>query len=302
MADNTNEKRIVDNFDSNIIKNNSNRKSKKNLRINSKSKDNTNETPKQKVLFINKKRGRKIKELNYINIGCSHDRYSDDNLKRKIKTHFHNYIISLLNSKLGFGNEMKFVKMDHNMSKDITIEFNLDLCKKQIKEIVKKVCSKFHKKNINEEIINNVMANKDTYYEVVNILNMTYQDLYLNYYLKSTKRNFKEHPEESFESHKEKLKNKFGEEYVKRYVKNAKNLINFFQTCKGRIRRKKEMNNSSFKESTALATTETFQNNNQNSYYFYDEDISYKFKDSNNNKIDNYTQTNRIETDDESEF
>ena len=51
-----------------------------------------------------------------------------------------------------------------------------------------------------------------------------------------------------------------------------------------------------------MATTETFQINNQNSNYFYDEDISYKYKDSNNNKIDNYTQTNRIETDDESEF
>jgi hypothetical protein len=301
MADNSNGKKIDDNyFNDTIKKNNSNKKLNKDLKINSESKDNINETYKKKVLFINRKRGRKIKELNYINIGSSHDRFSDDNLKRKIKTHFHNYIISLLNSKV-YDNSIKFVKMSHNITKNITVEFNKDLCNKQIKEIITKVASNFHKKNRNEENINYIMRNKEEYYEAVNILNMTYQDLYLNYYLKSTKHNCIENPEVSFESHKEELKKKFGEEYVKRYIKNAQNLINFFQTCKKRIRRKKEFNNSSIKESTALASTETFQNNNQNLSYLYDEDVIYKYKVGNNNKIDKYTQTNRIETDDESE-
>ena len=301
MADNSNGKKIDDNyFNDTIKKNNSNKKLNKDLKINSESKDNLNETYRKKVLFINRKRGRKIKELNYINIGSSHDRFSNDNLKRKIKTHFHNYIISLLNSKV-YDDAIKFVKLDHNIAKDITVEFNQALCNKQIKEIVTNVAYKYQNKNRNEENINYIMKHKEEYDDVINILDMTYHDLYLNYYLKSTKHNFKKNPEASFESHKEKLKNKFGEEYVKSYNKNAQNLINFFQTCKKRVRRKKEFNNSSIKESSVFTATETFQINNQNFGYLYDEDISYKYKIGNSNKIDNYTQTNRIETDDESE-
>lgn len=54
--------------------------------------------------LLKKKRGRK--KLNDYNdyddsiLIVKHDRNSDDNLKRKVKTHFHNYIIALLNSKL----------------------------------------------------------------------------------------------------------------------------------------------------------------------------------------------------------
>ena len=53
-----------------------------------------------KKLFINKKRGRRLKKSKEINREGTHDRFSDDNLKRKVKTHFHNYIIAFLNSKL----------------------------------------------------------------------------------------------------------------------------------------------------------------------------------------------------------
>ena len=57
----------------------------------------------QKNKLLKKKRGRKKKlsdsDNNSILI-AKHDRNSDDNLKRKVKTHFHNYIIALLNSKL----------------------------------------------------------------------------------------------------------------------------------------------------------------------------------------------------------
>lgn len=299
MADNKNEKKVDDNYFNSAIKiNNLNKKLKKD----SKSRNDINETDKKKVLFINRKRGRKIKELKNINIGCSHDRNSNDNLKRKVKTHFHNYIISLLNSKIYFDDNLKFVKMDSNITKNITVEFNQALFNKQIKDIVTKVCSKFHNKNINEESINIIMRNKEVYHEAIKILNMTYQDLYLNYYLKSTKSNFEECPEASFESDKEKLKNKYGKEYLERYIENAQNLIHFYQTVKKRKKRKKEFNNSSIKESTALASTETFHINNHNISYFYDENTNYYNKLDNNNKIDKYTQTNRIETDDESEF
>ena len=52
------------------------------------------------LYFTNKKRGR-IKHKSTKNnerVGI-HDKYSDDNIKRKVKTHFHNFIIALLNKK-----------------------------------------------------------------------------------------------------------------------------------------------------------------------------------------------------------
>ena len=55
----------------------------------------TNAHDKQKAIFINKKRGRKSKSINEVSRAGSHDRFSDDNLKRKVKTHFHHVITAL---------------------------------------------------------------------------------------------------------------------------------------------------------------------------------------------------------------
>ena len=50
---------------------------------------------KMENIFINKKRGRKNKkEDNCIKKGIIHDKLSDDNLNRKVKTHFHIFIIA----------------------------------------------------------------------------------------------------------------------------------------------------------------------------------------------------------------
>ena len=63
-------------------------------------------TKKSKTMFINKKRGRKSKNINEDFRPGTHDRFCDDNLKRKIKTHFHNYIIAILNSNLNIKNQI----------------------------------------------------------------------------------------------------------------------------------------------------------------------------------------------------
>ena len=69
---------------------------------------------------------------------------------------------------------------------------------------------------------------------------MTYKDMYLNYYLKSTKKDFaKSEVDESYEYHKEKLK-KFGDKYLENYIKNAEGLIEFYNKCKKRKSRKKD--------------------------------------------------------------
>ena len=261
--------------------------------------------------LLKKKRGRK--KLNDYNdyddsiLIVKHDRNSDDNLKRKVKTHFHNYIIALLNSKLKLepGKEkLKFVKINSEITQNITIEYNQNLFKKPIKDIVIQTSEKYQNKNINRECINYIMSTESINYEVINLLNKTYEDMYLNYYLKSTKDSFDSQPNESYESHKEKLK-KFGNEYLNRYIKNAENLLNFYATAKKRQSKKKK---SEEKENNLpLLSEPDFINKKEGFYFGNDENIENKF----NNNLLNYnnfsnlqdkcTQTEMNRTDDESE-
>jgi len=213
--------------------------------------NNNYNTFKPKEIFINKKRGRKSKNINDVIRGSgTHDRFSDDNLKRKVKTHFHNYIIAILNRNLNIrnGNDklLKFGKMKSSITQNITVEYNLNLFNKQIKDIITDVSEKYQNQLINSEIIDYVMKKPMDNIVVINLLNMTYKDMYLNYYLKSTKKDFgNDQIDESYEAHKEKLK-KFGDKYLQNYIKNAEGLIEFYHKCKKRTRKKKksEQNNN----------------------------------------------------------
>lgn len=220
--------------------------------------------------FINIKRGRRKEDAldaNQSAIPSSHDRFSDDNLKRKVKTHFHNYIIALLNSKLNIQPNsrtiMRFGKMNSEITQNITVEYNKELFKKKIKDIIIYVSNKYQNKNINLECLEYIMKNPKTNEEVLKLLDMTYEDMYLNLYLKSTKKSFpNEASDESYEKHKEKLLSKFGEEYSKKFNENAENLISFFEKCKQRKLRKKkpthptdELNNNPSSNPNSNAST-----------------------------------------------
>ena len=262
--------------------------------------------PKSK--FLKKKRGRKkLNDSDSSLLIIKHDRNSDDNLKRKVKTHFHNYIIALLNSKLKLepGKEkLKFVKINSEITQNITIEYNQNLFKKPIKDIVIQTSEKYQNKNINRECINYIMSTESINYEVINLLNKTYEDMYLNYYLKSTKDSFDSQPNESYESHKEKLK-KFGNEYLNRYIKNAENLLNFYATAKKRQSKRRKSEEA---ESNLPLLLEPNINNQKDGFnYILDENINNQY---NNNSLsynniynmqDKFTQTEMNRTDDESE-
>ena len=258
-----------------------------------------------KTKLLKKKRGRKkLNDSDNSILISKHDRNSDDNLKRKVKTHFHNYIIYLLNSKLNLepGKEkLKFVKINSEITQNITIEYNQNLFKKKIKDIIVQTSEKYQNKNINRECINYIMSTESINLEVINLLNKTYEDMYLNYYLKSTKDSFDSQPNESYESHKEKLK-QFGNEYLNRYIKNAENLLNFYATAKKRKskKRKNENNLSLLSEPNIINKKEGFN-------FLNDENTDNK---SNNNLLnynnisnlqDKFTQTEMNRTDDESE-
>ena len=267
---------------------------------------------KQKTMFINKKRGRKSKSVNEVNRGGTHDRFSDDNLKRKVKTHFHNYIIALLNSKLVITNPndkiIKFGKMKSTITQNITVEYNQNLFKKKIGEIITEVSNKYQNQYINRECINYIMKNPKDNMEVINYLNMTYKDMYVDYYLKSTKKDFpRDEVNESYEAHKEKLK-KFGDKYLQNYIKNAESLIDFYDKCKKRKSRKTKDSQSI--NDISNIDIEKSQNKGVNTHYQYNEEINqlqYISYDNNNenvkdnNMISQSTQTEIKPTDDESE-
>ena len=215
------------------------------------------------IKFLIKKRGRNYKNLNddtakNINYqinkkGRIHDKFCSDNVRRRIKSSYHLYIIRLLNGlmKKKFKTiKMKFVKMNKKITNDISIEYNKNLLEKKIKDIIINISNKYQNKDNNKNCIKFIEAHKDNK-ELLNVLNITYEDLYTNYYLKSTKNDIQDN---SYEAHKEKLLTIYGEEYLNKYIENSENFVKFFKEGKKRKNRKvsevKEINIPSESEST----------------------------------------------------
>ena len=211
--------------------------------------ENINELTKIKQLtFITRKRGRKLKketlentfDINEIYFDNKvHNRFSNDNVKRKLKALFHKYIINLLNyliQKRFKNTKMKFVYLNSKITKDIGIEFNRSLLNQKIKDIIVNVSKKYNDKEHNKKCIKYIESQNDNE-EIIKILNMTYKDLYEQYYLNSNENNSLNN---SFNEHKKKLMNLYGKEYLKIFNENAENMIEFFLNGKNRKSRKCE--------------------------------------------------------------
>lgn len=191
--------------------------------------------------FLTKKKGRKkksqeIKPEEENKEKIVHSKFSNDNIKRRIKGLFNNYIINLLNDlikKKFRKTKIKFVKMDIKNTKDIGIEFNRNLLSKPIKEIIIDVSNKYQDLNNNKNCIKFIKEQKDNE-EIINLLNMSYKDIYSNYYLVS------KDSENSFEAHKEKVLETCGKEYLEKFVNNAEGFIDFFMNGKNRKARKQK--------------------------------------------------------------
>ena len=191
--------------------------------------------------FLTKKKGRKKKtqekkQEEEKGEKIVHSKFSNDNIKRRIKGLFNNYIINLLNDlikKKFRKTKIKFVKMDIKNTKDIGIEFNRNLLSKPIKEIIIDVSNKYQDLNNNKNCIKFIKEQKNNE-EIINLLNMSYKDIYSNYYLVS------KDSENSFEAHKEKVLETCGKEYLEKFVNNAEGFINFFMNGKNRKARKQK--------------------------------------------------------------
>ena len=199
-----------------------------------------------KVQFIAIKKGRKfksfdgeLKNINNYNVKRVHNKFSNDNVRRRIKALFNDYIIKLLNClvKKRFKRiRMKFVKVNSRITKNISIEYNRNLLDKKIKDIIIDISKKYQNKDNNIKLIKFIETQQNTE-EIQNIFNMTYKDLYTDYYLKSTKN---DNQENSYEAHKEKLLGKYGKEYLDKYIQNTEKFIEFFMN--GKIRKNKKSN------------------------------------------------------------
>ena len=202
----------------------------------------------KKMNFPPKKKGRRKKCLNnclksndnerlrILNENNVHNIYSNDNIKRRIKTLFNNYIIKLLNNliKQKFKNiPIKFLKMDIRVTKDIGIEYNRNLLNQPLKDIIVNISNKYKNKENNKNCIKFIEEQKDNE-EIINILNTTYEQLYINY-LNTTK---KDSLDNSFESHKEKLLKLYGKEYYDKFIENTNKFIEYFKKGKKRKSRK----------------------------------------------------------------
>ena len=198
------------------------------------------------------KRGRKTKipsnnsiTQNNISTGVTnnvHNKYSHDNIKRRIKALVNNYIIQLLNHliKQKYNNvNIKFLKMNIRVTKDIGIEYNRNLLNTPLREIIVDVSNKYKDKDNNKNCIKFIEEQKDNE-EIMDILNTTYEQLYIKY-LNSTKNDSLDN---SFEAHKEKMLKLYGKEYFNKFVENSKNFIKYFKKGKNRKCRKfKEVKN-----------------------------------------------------------
>ena len=165
-----------------------------------------------------------------------HNKYSHDNIKRRIKALFNNYIIKLLNNliKQKFKNiPIKFLKMDIRVTKDIGIEYNRNLLNQPLKDIIVNISNKYKNKENNKNCIKFIEEQKDNE-EIINILNTTYEQLYINY-LNSTK---KDSSDNSFESNKEKMLRLYGKEYYDKFIENTNKFIEYFKKGKKRKSRK----------------------------------------------------------------
>ena len=92
-----------------------------------------------------------------------------------------------------------------------------------------------YKNKDNNKICIKFIENQKGNAELINILNMTYKDFYMNYFLKSTKNDSLEY---SFESLKEKLLILNGKEYLDKFIENAEHFVEFFTNSKIRKSRK----------------------------------------------------------------
>ena len=139
---------------------------------------------------LNKKRGRPTEDINSTKENANqkiHDKFSTDNILRKIQVHYMTFIISSSNDILkSFNYQEKFYKLDYNVKKIVNKDYFESLKKKTLLQIICKNISKKYKDkgdNINEQIYEKIKENK----VLKNFFNENYITFFKEVYYKSDK-------------------------------------------------------------------------------------------------------------------
>ena len=160
--------------------------------------ENENEDENNNILIINSSKGRKKKSENEPNeneiiskdkINNSHSKEHDDNIRRKIKCHFHNFIIDFFNiliKEKKKGN-FKFKKIKYSYALNDTMKFNKILLSTKISDFFKFEISNKYKnypKNENELVYEKLINRFDN--ESQKLFDLTYMEFYEKFYLNET--------------------------------------------------------------------------------------------------------------------
>lgn len=174
----------------------------------------------------------------------NHNKFSPDNMMRKIKSNFSSYVHEKLNNSFK-NKKYEFYKLDSIISENLKKDYNEELMKRTFKDLYSNtpISGKYRKKkleyfNYNKNIIDeieNQNNEEEKEFEVISILNRTYLDLFEEFrtlYLEEFLKEIKEKEEKKKES----------EEVINNYIEKIKNLCmiykNWFLSKSGRIRTK----------------------------------------------------------------
>lgn len=142
--------------------------------------DCTNDT----TIIRNKKRGRYTNSENEQK--KLHDKFSLDNIKRKIQVHYQSFIINFINDILkSNGFKEQFLKLDYGFKKVINKQHIDNLKSKNIGEIVSNKISSKYKKEKNEN--SNLYKNFNKFEALGKIFDMNYLTFFRIYYMKKEK-------------------------------------------------------------------------------------------------------------------
>ena len=159
---------------------------------------NENENENNNIPIINSLKGRKKKPENELNengiiskdkINNSHSKENDDNIRRKIKCHFHNFIIDFFNCliKEKKKGNFKFKKIKYSYALNDTMKFNKILLSTKISDFFKFEISNKYKnypKNENELVYEKLINRFDN--ESQKLFDLTYMEIYEKFYLNET--------------------------------------------------------------------------------------------------------------------
>ena len=142
-----------------------------------------------------RKRGRKKKtEKNPFECyNNNHNKFKPDNIRIKIKSHYHNFIINFFNELIRYHykfQRFKFRKISYLITKDVTIKNNIELMNMNLGDFLCQDVSRKYKceADVNKQIVNNLKLVFQEHFSFT--YSYFYKNVYINPNIKEIKKKF----------------------------------------------------------------------------------------------------------------